>query len=83
MTRYVYGHDYKPPSNFVRNLLVAVIAAIAVFTLVWKTHDPRTLSLMSGVKPAAAEKIRLAPEPPRIDAKQQGGSRDKNARRND
>ena len=79
MPRSAYGHDYKPPSNIARNLLVGIIAAIAVFTFVWKTYDPRTLSLMSGAKPTA-ERIQPA-EVQRIDAKQPGGFRDKSVPR--
>jgi hypothetical protein len=70
MTRYVYGHNYKPPSNIVRNLLIGIAAMIVVVTFVWKTYDPQTFRLLGGVQPAAAEKIQPAAEPPRIDAKQ-------------
>ena len=78
MSRYVYGHDYKPPSNIVRNLLVGIVAAIVVATFVWKTYDPQTFRLMSGVRPAAAEKIQPAAGPPRIDAKERNGARSPN-----
>jgi len=70
MTRYVYGRNYKPPSNIVRNLLIGIAAMIVVVTFVWKTYDPQTFRLMSGVQPAAAEKMLPAAQPPQIDAKQ-------------
>jgi hypothetical protein len=70
MTRHVYGRDYKPPSNIVRNLLIGIATMIVVVTFVWKTYDPQTFRLMSGVQPAAAEKIQPMSEPPQIDAKQ-------------
>lgn len=69
MHRRVYGHDYKPPSNVVRNLLFGIVAAIVVVTFVWKTYDPQTFRLMSGVQPAAA-KMQPAAEPSQIDTKQ-------------
>jgi hypothetical protein len=77
MRRHVYGHDYKPPSNLTRNLLIGIIVMIVVVTFVWKTYDPQTFRLMSGVRPAAAEKSPPAAEPPRIDAKPQSALRDK------
>jgi hypothetical protein len=69
MPRYVYGHDYKPPSNVTRNLLVGIVAMIVVVAFVWKTYDPQTLRLISGA----------AAVPQRIDAKPQSGSQDKRA----
>ena len=59
--------------------IVALIVPVAVFTFVWKTYDPRTLSLMSGAKPPA-ERMQPA-EVQRIDAKQPGGFRDKSVPR--
>jgi hypothetical protein len=69
MRRHMYGHDYKPPSNVVRNLLLGIAAMIVVVTFVWKTYDPQTFRLMSGVQPAT-EKMQPAAVPERIDAKQ-------------
>jgi hypothetical protein len=78
MPRYVYGHDYKPPSNVTRNLLVGIVAMIVVVAFVWKTYDPQTLRLISGVQPTA-EKMQPAAVLQRIDAKPQSGSQDKRA----
>jgi hypothetical protein len=80
MRRSLYGHDYKPPSHALRNWLIAIAGVIGVFTFVWKTYDPQTLRLISGVRPEAA-KLQPAPEPPRIDAKPRSNPRDKRAPR--
>jgi len=46
--RTVYGHDWKRPSHFARNLLVALAIVLIVAAFVWTTYDPKTLRLMSG-----------------------------------
>ena len=51
MRRSLYGHDYKPPSHALRNWLIAIAGVIGVVTFVWKTYDPQTLRLMSGIRP--------------------------------
>jgi hypothetical protein len=80
MRRSLYGHDYKPPSHALRNWLIAIAGVIAVFTFVWKTYDPQTLRLMSGVRPEGGKLLPVS-EPPRIDAKPRSGAQDKRAPR--
>jgi hypothetical protein len=65
MSRYVYGRDYKPPSKTPRNLLIAIAAAAAVITFVWKTYDPHTFRLINGLQPAA-EKMQPAAAVPQF-----------------
>jgi hypothetical protein len=53
MRRAVYGHDYKPPGHFVRNLLVGIVLAGIAFTLGWANYDPndpKTVRFLSGVR---------------------------------
>jgi hypothetical protein len=80
MHRRLYGHDYKPPSNILRNLLVGIAAVIILFSFVWTTYDPQTFRVLSGVRPDA-KNMQRAVEQQRIDAMQQRDLRDKSARR--
>jgi hypothetical protein len=80
MHRRVYGHDYKSPSNVLRNLLIGIAAVIILVTFVWKTYDPETFRLLSGVRPEA-KNVHPAVEQQRTDSMQQRDLRDKSARR--
>jgi hypothetical protein len=80
MHRRLYGHDYKPPSNALRNLLVGIAAAIILVTFVWTTYDPKTFRRLSGIQPEP-KNIQRAIEPQRVDVMPQRDLRDKSARR--
>jgi len=80
MHRKLYGHDYKPPSNALRNLLIGIAAVIILVTFVWTTYDPQTFRRLSGIRPEANNMQRVV-EQQHIDAMQQRDSRDKSARR--
>ena len=79
MRRIIYGHDYKSPSNFARNLLIGVAALILLFAFVWTTYDPKTIRLLSGVRPDVK---RIEPAVPQsLDAIQRNAVRDNHAQR--
>lgn len=80
MHRRQYGHDYKPPGHFLRNLLVGIGAVIVWATCVWATYDPQKFSRLSGIRPEP-KNMQRAVEQPRIDATPQRDLRDKSARR--
>jgi hypothetical protein len=80
MHRKLYEHDYKSPSNALRNLLVGIAAAIIVVTFVWTTYDPKTFRLLNGIRPQARN-MQPAVEPQRIDAMRRRDLRDKSAQR--
>jgi hypothetical protein len=79
MHRRLYAHDYKTPSNALRNLLVGIAAAIILVAFVWTTYDPETFRQLSGIRPEPRNMQRAA-EPQRIDAMPQKDLRDKSAR---
>jgi hypothetical protein len=80
MHRRLYGHDYKSPSNALRNLLVGIAAVIILAAFVWTTYDPQTFRLLSGIR-SEAKNMQPPAEPRRIDAMQQKDLGDKSARR--
>jgi hypothetical protein len=80
MHRNLYGHDCKPPSNAIQNLLVGIVSLIILIAFVWATYDVQTFRMLSGVRPEVKNMQPVA-EPQRVDVTERNALRDKSARR--
>jgi hypothetical protein len=80
MNRSLYGHDCKPLSTMIRNLLVGIAGLIILIAFVWTTYDPRTFRMLSGARPEARDIPPPAESRP-VDVTERIALRNKSARR--